>query len=160
MKWFIVLLVVGLPFIAIRAQPPKVTTKSKEIEAHISAVKNIVVFEVNDQRGNTIVLDDDESVKATKVYYLGTRIAGDNLVAVDGYNMTWPSPHDVVLKLTYPRSGVGAVVTYVQITVVQSTNVGKAVLVAGGIGQRFFQINVEAYSTYLFNYSLQVYGLL
>lgn len=44
---------------------------------------------------------------------------GDRLVAYNSDSMAWGSNQDVVLSLSYPASGVGAIVTAVDIIVNQ-----------------------------------------
>lgn len=84
---------------------------------------------------------------------------GDRLVSTQTDGKQWPTLQDVTLSLAYPQSGVGAVVTYVQVIVKQSSNLGKGYVVSGGIGQRFIHLMIEAYSTTYFNYSVQIFGL-
>lgn len=62
------------------------------------------------------------------------------------------------MNLSYPASGVGAVITYVQVIVNQSSNSGKGYVIAGGIGQRFIHLVIEAHSTSYFSYNSQIYG--
>lgn len=50
---------------------------------------------------------------------------GDGLVASDSNQASWGTAQDVKTALNYPKSGVGAVVTYVQIDVEQ-VNIGIA----------------------------------
>ena len=47
------------------------------------------------------------------------RSSGDRLSAQAGASNQWPSPQNIKLTLAYPRSGVGNVVTYVQVIVEQ-----------------------------------------
>lgn len=84
---------------------------------------------------------------------------GDQLVAHTSRNQKWPSPQNVKIVLTYPASGLGAQVTYVAIQVVQSNNLGKAYVVAGGLHQRMISVAIEAYSVLFVNYSAQFYGV-
>lgn len=58
-------------------------------------------------------------VKVRKINILIFWISGDRLVATANGGNQWPSPQDVKLTLTYPRSGVGNVVTFIQILVEQ-----------------------------------------
>lgn len=48
-----------------------------------------------------------------------SRISGDRLVASATGSQQWGTTQDVKLTLTYPRSGTGAVVTFIQIPVEQ-----------------------------------------
>ena len=92
------------------------------------------------------------------IYRLGSRIVGDQLVASDsGYN-SWATPQNAHLNLYYPTSGVGAVISYLEITVSQSSTIGRAILLSGGIGQRSINVVVEANNTYWLGYSAVIYG--
>lgn len=44
---------------------------------------------------------------------------GDRVVGTASGSQSWGSPQDVKLTLQYPKSGVGAVVTFIQIPVEQ-----------------------------------------
>ncbi|XP_055533960.1 uncharacterized protein LOC129723645 [Wyeomyia smithii] len=148
-----------LPILALLLLVQAKTIKLDElgqIETKIIAVKNIAIFQANNPEANIIPLDD---VRQAFIYRLGARHAGDRLVATNGQNITWPTLRDVTLTLDYPKNGVGAYVTYLQINVVQSSSLGKAYIVRGGIGQRFVSVIVEAYSTSFFNYTAMIYGI-
>lgn len=70
----------------------------------------------------------------------------------------WSSPRNVLTSLYYPINGLGAVVTYFEAIVVKSSNVGRAYVVGGGIGQRQIKVVIEARSTHYFRYRAFVYG--
>ncbi|XP_055298544.1 uncharacterized protein LOC129566529 [Sitodiplosis mosellana] len=91
-------------------------------------------------------------------YRLGNRISGDRLSATAGASNQWSTPQNVKLTLAYPRSGVGNVVTYVQVIVEQSTNLGRGYVTSGGIGQRQVTIIIEAQSTLYFKYNAEIFG--
>uniref|UniRef100_A0A023EG78 Putative secreted salivary protein n=1 Tax=Aedes albopictus TaxID=7160 RepID=A0A023EG78_AEDAL len=133
---------------------------SEQISASIEAVKNVGVFQAGSQNAAPNRLPgQDGKVGQQLVYTLGQRVAGDRLVSTQTDGKQWPTLQDVTLSLAYPQSGVGAVVTYVQVIVKQSSNLGKGYVVSGGIGQRFIHLMIEAYSTTYFNYSVQIFGL-
>ncbi|XP_053678030.1 uncharacterized protein LOC128728431 [Anopheles nili] len=92
------------------------------------------------------------------VYTLGARFSGDQLVAISSGGKSWTSPQDIKLNLQYPTTGVGASVTYVEVIVDQSSELGQGYVVSGGVGQRFIQLVIEAYNTVYFNYSAAIYG--
>ncbi|XP_055601393.1 uncharacterized protein LOC129750164 [Uranotaenia lowii] len=104
-------------------------------------------------------------IKATKtvgtqlVYTVGKRQVGDRLVATTADSKTYSTLQDVTLNLAYPQSGLGAIVTFAQVVVNQSSNIGKGYVVAGGIGQRFIHLVIEAHSTQYFTYNAQIYGV-
>ncbi|XP_030379148.1 uncharacterized protein LOC115627565 [Scaptodrosophila lebanonensis] len=91
-------------------------------------------------------------------YVLGTRVSGDRLVAQGADVYAYPARKDVSLQLTYPEAGVGAIVTYVEVICTQDSSDGNAFVVAGGIGQRFISIVLEASQTENFSYQAQYYG--
>ncbi|KAM8721374.1 hypothetical protein ACLKA7_007273 [Drosophila subpalustris] len=104
-----------------------------------------------------------ESVRARAVgqsvrYTLGSRISGDRLVAQDADVFNYPKTNDVSMQVTYPQSGVGSIVTFVEIICTQDNDEGNAYVVAGGIGQRFISILIEAKQTNSFAYQAQYYG--
>lgn len=83
------------------------------------------------------------------------------------------------LNLNYPTNGVGAIVTYLEVTVeqvrlsmkdlmlflnnnlmfLQTSNVSNAYIINGGIGQRYISVVVEASNTLVFNHKSLVFGL-
>ncbi|KAH8236887.1 hypothetical protein KR026_005684 [Drosophila bipectinata] len=91
-------------------------------------------------------------------YNLGARISGDRLVAQSADTYGYTQYQDVSLQLTYPESGSGAIVSYVEITCTQDDSDGSAYVIAGGIGQRFISIVLEANNTKNFSYQVQYYG--
>lgn len=92
------------------------------------------------------------------IYAQGHRITGDSLVSTNSDSKQWPTLQDVTMNLSYPASGVGAIITYVQVIVNQSSSSGKGYVIAGGIGQRFIHLVIEAHSTSYFSYNSQIYG--
>lgn len=86
-------------------------------------------------------------------------IPGDRLVANLSERNQWSQPQDVTFTLTYPKTGLGAVITYVQIDVNQSTNVGRGFVVAGGLGQRNIKVVIEAKGTTYFEQHSQIFGV-
>ncbi|XP_031628119.1 uncharacterized protein LOC116343931 [Contarinia nasturtii] len=92
-------------------------------------------------------------------YSIGARVSSDRLVASGGQNQSWPSPHNVQIQLTYPSEGFGAQVTYVAIVVNQTSTLGQAYIVKGGINEHMISIIVDAYSTSVFNVFAYIYGI-
>ncbi|KAH8314794.1 hypothetical protein KR074_011212 [Drosophila pseudoananassae] len=85
-------------------------------------------------------------------------LLGDRLVAQSADTYSYSQYQDVSLQLTYPESGAGAIVSYVEIVCTQDDSDGSAYVVAGGIGQRFISIVLEANNTKNFSYQVQYYG--
>lgn len=53
-------------------------------------------------------------------------IKGDRILATDSASQQWQKPQDVRLNLNYPQSGIGAVITYLEVIVDQSSNQSRA----------------------------------
>ncbi|KAH8323795.1 hypothetical protein KR067_001027 [Drosophila pandora] len=99
-----------------------------------------------------------EAGSLTVRYNLGARIGGDRLVAQGADTFNYSQLQDVSLQLTYPESGTGAIVSYVQILCTQDDSDGSAYVIAGGIGQRLISIVLEAKNTRNFSYHVEYYG--
>jgi len=103
-------------------------------------------------------LSDGKSPKLQINYRLGLRISGDRLVATAAGSNSWTSAQDVKLALSYPKTGIGAIITYLQVIVEQSTNIGRGYVTSGGIGQRQITVVIEGNQTLYFKYSSEIYG--
>lgn len=55
----------------------------------------------------------------TITYRLGTRVSGDRVIASSSSSQQWSVVQNITQNLTYPRSGIGAIITYVEIVVDQ-----------------------------------------
>lgn len=103
------------------------------------------------------------------------------MVATASQSQQWSSPQNVQLRLSYPKTGVGATVSHVLIYVeqvilkknhigvecsrsvilhffLQSSGLGRAYVTSGGIGYRQITIVVEANNTTYFRHNSQIYG--
>ncbi|XP_001237263.3 uncharacterized protein LOC4576160 [Anopheles gambiae] len=98
------------------------------------------------------------STRQQIVYSVGAHSASERLVGLSSNQQSWPTPQDVRLDLQYPTAGVGAVVSYVEVVVQQSTTQGRGYVVSGGVGQRQIRLVIEAYSTLYFSYTAAIYG--
>lgn len=85
-------------------------------------------------------------------------IPGDRLVGTGQAGQQWARPQNVRTNLFYPTNGIGAVLTYLEVLVNQSTNLGRAYVVSGGIGQRQIGVVIEAQSTLYFSYRASLFG--
>lgn len=84
---------------------------------------------------------------------------GDKLVAHASKNQRYRTPQNVNVTLRYPPSGFGNfIITYVKITVNQTSDAGNAYFSSGGINQHFVEILVQSFNTYQMDYSTLVYG--
>lgn len=115
-----------------------------ELEAGIEliTVPNITEYLMQNQNEKLLqTLQKSDAVRSQIRYTLGRRVSGewkyftltwlryqfffirapigDKLVAVNSASQSWPTLQDVKLTLTYPRTGTGAVVSYVEVLVEQ-----------------------------------------
>lgn len=80
------------------------------------------------------------------------------MVAETSASQQWSSLQDVTTSVFYPTTGTGAIITYVQINVDQTSNFGRAYIVSGGIGQRAIKVVIEAQRTLAFRHLSTIYG--
>ncbi|XP_053681534.1 uncharacterized protein LOC128732314 [Sabethes cyaneus] len=128
------------------------------IGARIEIVKDITAFKAAHPELELVPMEVSRSPRQQIIYTVGGRVSGDRLVGTSQDSQSWSTPQDVTLTLSYPQSGTGAVVSYVQVVVSQSSSLGDGFVVAGGIGQRYIQLVIVAYNTTFFNYIAQIYG--
>ncbi|XP_065073452.1 uncharacterized protein LOC135697597 [Ochlerotatus camptorhynchus] len=128
------------------------------IEYTLNVVQDIDAYKAAHPELDVVPLEASRNARQQIVYTLGNRVSGDRLVATNQDGQSWSTLQDVSLDLSYPQSGVGAVVSYVQVVVNQSSNQGRGYVVSGGIGQRYIRLVIEAYSTSYFNFNAQIYG--
>ncbi|XP_055612489.1 uncharacterized protein LOC129759060 [Uranotaenia lowii] len=134
-----------------------------QVESQIQVVQNIAAFKAAnpDLLLEPLNVSRRPSVRGALqqiVYSAGSRQSGDRLVAINSNSRYWSSPQDVQVALTYPQSGTGSIVTYVQVVVNQSSNYGRGYIASGGIGQRRIQLIIEAYSTSSISFTANIYG--
>ncbi|XP_017113472.1 uncharacterized protein LOC108136659 [Drosophila elegans] len=133
--------------------------------SEVRVVKDIHVFAAQHPGLRIQALDKEVVPGKARVgsqtlrYNLGARIPSDRLVAQAADTFEYPRAQDVSLQLTYPEQGAGAIVSYVELLCTQDTSDGSAYVVAGGIGQRYISIVLEASSTKNFSYQVQYYGV-
>lgn len=85
--------------------------------------------------------------------------SGDGVVAQTSKNQRYKTAQNVKVDLRYPASGFGKLVTYVEITVNQTSTQGSAIISSGGFGQHFIGLTIYAQNTYQMDYSAVVYGM-
>lgn len=142
-----------------KADLPTFEIPSKAVDTTVLLVDDIDTYQKQHPQEVLIEIPLDPIQPRVGIRYtVGNRNGIDRLVAQKTDYAYYAGPTDVVLTLTYPASGQGAVVTFVQIDVNQSTNIGRAYISAGGIGQRFIRIVVEARATTYFQYKTQIFG--
>ncbi|XP_017002407.2 uncharacterized protein [Drosophila takahashii] len=93
-------------------------------------------------------------------YNLGARISSDTLVYQTADTFEFPRNQDVSVQLDYPEKpgDKSAALSYVELTCTQDASDGTAYVVAGGIGQRYISIVLEAKNTKNFSYQALYYG--
>lgn len=75
--------------------------------------------------------------------------------------MFFDEPMKPKLVVMYPKAsqaGLGKIVTYVLISVDQSSPEGEAWVSEGGIGQRNIEIYIVGYNTYFWKWDVSIYG--
>lgn len=62
-------------------------------------------------------------------------------------------------RLFYPLNGLkGALINFVELKVQQSSNIGKAYVISGGVNKRNVAIILEANATTFLSYDVTLYG--
>uniref|UniRef100_A0A1L8EIX0 Putative secreted protein n=1 Tax=Haematobia irritans TaxID=7368 RepID=A0A1L8EIX0_HAEIR len=139
------------------------TSNTTEGEMHLRDVKTITdirafIAQHPNLHLTRLMKKERQNTLQTVKYTLGGRVSGDRLVAQYGDTTFYPAKKDVTTQVTYPATGTGSVVTAVEIHCLQDDNAGNAYVVAGGLGQRFISIVLEATQTERFTYNIHVYG--
>lgn len=133
----------------------------KTAQVNVKVVPSIKAFLKAHPTVNVTELKLDQNLRLSQnLYTLGARRADDRLVAADNGWAQYPFKQDLELTVRYPASGTGAIVTYMQVLISQDTGTaGKGYVVSGGVGQRYLQIVVEAWSTAYIEYNYSIYGI-
>uniref|UniRef100_A0A182W4R3 Uncharacterized protein n=1 Tax=Anopheles minimus TaxID=112268 RepID=A0A182W4R3_9DIPT len=126
-----------------------------DLEAFRKAHPDLQIVPLTARAAN---VKEADSTRQLITYTVGTHSSGERLVGMASNQQSWATPQDVKLDLQYPTAGVGAVVTYVEVVVNQSSPTGRGYIVSGGVGQRNIRIMIEAYGTLYFNYNAAIYG--
>ncbi|XP_067641397.1 uncharacterized protein [Eurosta solidaginis] len=129
-------------------------------ENNVMVVKNMVEFKKSHPELCLLPLRKETGKARSQSvrYTLGGRIAGDHLIAQAADINYYQVEKDATIQLTYPQSGTGSIVTYVEIVCEQASNDGNAYVTAGGIGQRSISIVLDASKTTFFSYNVQYFG--
>lgn len=101
----------------------EVVIDNHQLEAKLEFIKNIDDFKTNNPQLVLYPLDRVGMGKQGIRYTIGQRKSGDRLISTLAKDNYWGSLQDVSLTLTYPTSGYGYVVTYVQVNINQVTKV-------------------------------------
>ncbi|XP_055382332.1 uncharacterized protein LOC129612652 [Condylostylus longicornis] len=151
-----------LCLVAFVATSPIIKEINDDLKVDITVVEDIEEFKNTHPSLELTPLFSDElqeSPFGVIRHTAGSRVAGDRLVASGSGGQSWATPQDVQLSLQYPKSGTGAVLSYVEVLVDQSSNVGEGFIISGGIGQRHIALVIQARSTTHFNYAAAFYGV-
>jgi len=135
--------------------------KLNNVNTDILVVENIEEFKKQNSLIELSPLQQTNNYGAIR-YQFGGRKLGDALIAYkDNYDGQWPTPRNVTLLINYYPEGefFFLEITYIEIHVFQSSNITRAYITDGGIGQRQISFVVEAGSTYVFQYAFGIYGL-
>lgn len=92
-----------------------------------------------------------------KWYIGGQRVRGDSFryEMFDKYDS--PDYRDFILDINFPKQDT-FYITQVMIFAQQSSTVGKAYIVDGGIGYTYMHLIIEAHHTRYFYFQLQIFG--
>lgn len=89
------------------------------LEANWVFVDNINDYKTNNPQLLLFPLNKVGNGKQGIKYTVGQRVAGDRLISTLAENHNWVGLQNVALTLTYPKSGYGNIVSYVQININQ-----------------------------------------
>uniref|UniRef100_A0A0K8TRJ5 Putative conserved secreted protein n=1 Tax=Tabanus bromius TaxID=304241 RepID=A0A0K8TRJ5_TABBR len=153
-SYFLVFLVLGGILTFGQCFPHKV-----DITSRTEAFEYVVLDSNNNPLENFTQIELSKSkVQATTTYHTGQRESGDHLVGRAKGGQTFILPVFVSIKFQYPKSGVGALVTFVQCVVEQLLNAGKGYIISGGVGQHHITFVLESYFTTYFYFDCNIYG--
>lgn len=91
-----------------------------------------------------------------KWYIAGSRVSGDDFMLDTAEKHEYNEPKDVAYHVTFPAQNFR--ITHVSCLVEQSSKIGKAYIVDGGIGTNYMTIGFEARQTTYFHYIIYVFG--
>lgn len=112
-----VILIIVLLITIIRADVD--ASNDHQLEANLEFVDNINDFKTNNPQLLLLPLNKVNNGKQGIMYTVGQRVAGDHLISTLAENNNWGSLQNVALTLTYPKSGYGNIVSYVQVNINQ-----------------------------------------
>ncbi|XP_062557819.1 uncharacterized protein LOC134222675 [Armigeres subalbatus] len=128
------------------------------IKAKLEVIPDIAAYKAAHPKSDVVPLITTKNNRSQIVYTVGSRLPGDQLVGTGQDYTSWETLQDVSLYLRYPQFGTGAVITFVEIVVNQSSELGDFYVISGGVGEQFIEMIIGAYATNYFQYSVQVYG--
>nr|AYV99543.1 venom polypeptide [Dolopus genitalis] len=132
---------------------------AQNLDQHVQFVEDIEKFRAENPEVVLTPLTVESVTPYNQMRYtFGRRVLGDRIVTQGNNNFNYPQAQDVRTNLNYPANGIGNVVSYVEIFVDQTSNIGTAYVTSGGIGQRHISIVLEAKRTFRFSYRAAIYG--
>lgn len=102
--------------------------------------------------------DDVTNLEEQKWYIGGQRIQGDYLVSETYDKFDYGNEaRDFYLELKYPRQNE-FYVTHISCLVEQSSSIGRAYVIEGGVGYNYMKLVFEAKRTRYFYYRVYLFG--
>nr|AYV99541.1 venom polypeptide [Dolopus genitalis] len=132
---------------------------SPEFESSIEVIDNIDTYLADNPDAELIALQVQSMPFAKSRYSFGRRVPGDRILAKRNENSNYARMQDVRINLNYPQSGVGAVITHLDVNLEYDSNMGKLVLIEGGIGRRTIKIAIEAKAVTHFAANVTLWGV-
>lgn len=114
-----VILIIVLLITIIRVDVDATASNDNQLEANLEFVDNINDFKTNNPQLLLFPLNKVNNGKQGIIYTVGQRVAGDHLISTLAESNNWGSLQNVALTLTYPKSGYGNIVSYVQVNINQ-----------------------------------------
>jgi len=125
----------------------------------LKEIDNLEWIDSGENSGLEILqLRQSSEVAGQRQFKFGKRVDGDKVVGTFTRNITYSRIRDMKTSLVYPFSGTGRTLTYIMIDVDQTSDVVRARVARGGIGQNFIEIIVEAEKILNFNCEAKFYG--
>lgn len=97
------------------------------------------------------------NLEEQKWYIGGQRITGDSFKSETSDKYDFPDTRDFHLELKFPRQSE-FYITHVSCLVEQSSSIGRAYIVDGGIGYNYMTLIFEAKRTTYFYYRIYIFG--
>lgn len=102
-------------------------------------------------------LGDVTYLEEQKWYIGGKRVQGDSFKTDTANKYDFPETRDFHLELKFPKQN-DFYITHISCLVEQSSSIGRAYIVDGGIGLNFMNLVFEAKRTRYFYYIVYVFG--
>lgn len=127
---------------------------AQEVPVEVKVVDQIDDYVKKNPGQKLVELQPEPRAVRSRVYTIGRRVSGDALVGYARGTNSYPSLKNAwaVVRFT------GKVITHVRVTVLQTSNIGRLYVTAGGINRSYITFVIEAKSTRLFNFRADIYG--